>query len=1122
MIKQTRRWLSAAAALLLMGALGVTVAAAPVSAAAMVKTAAAATTLPYRLTGTPLLLVHGFSDDCGSAFNALDASDPGPSATKTVDYFQAHGFPIVKTVGYYSGQWTATYSDNSKHTVSDDANCTDNVQNNSTAASNCGGHGTDFYLYTADPIEHLACLMAWYLYNQPQPVDIIAHSMGGLVVRGAMYFSLHHPADSNTFPPGALPVSRFIEVATPNDGLQGAIAQLYNDSYGSQEVRDMTVCPNYGASCTLSSGLNPIFASVSAVTSAFMATMRTAGKPVGSVDTYSASIGSSTVCNPLSARTLGSCVARKAYNLDYFTSSDFVVQADSQMAMPADTKVFYGDIEHIDTSGNITDYNSGATGYAHEANTCTGVLSQTFLGFLGPGPCATSPYYLNDGRTGTTKAWVCATGCNGGVLGAGIANLPYTSGSASASTVPYALGEIAHLLLDPTRSQIGHAAHAENDYPYAGLGLDGKDEGTDAWDEYYGQCDGFAAWKVYENLGGAQRPSAASLPALGWRPSDASISPVVSYAEQSSKAGTWGDAHDWIRSDQGLHAAPYFGVPFDNVPQPGSIAVWQNTAENPTGGMSVFGHVAYVTDVVDANTIRIESYNMQGNGLWTAEQVTRSGGGVDTGYGGSFAFGWPAAFVHLGDGPAGAVQGVPANGNSYPIGTYGPTSASGGPSFALAGATVGNGDVHGWYVSRAHGVIGWQLWTNTHTGDADSTATWTPTLATPNGCYRVDAFVPNTWSNSSYALYTVTDQRFGTSVVPVDENPLTNQYATLGVFQADASGRLPVQLTDQGPPNATHQVAADGMRYVPTSCSGERRTALVIDPTTPGYASTDVWYPLAAHGLRGNERYTHSNGTTAVSTATYTPTLPVGCYQVDAYVPDNYSDSPAALYTITDAAFTTPTLADVDEADTTSAFVTLGVFETRADGTMSVKLTDQNPTGLWISADAVRFTPASCSNVSRWSDVIDPGTASPDFTSAGITVGNGDVHGWYHTVGGGLRGNQWWTYAMNTTPSSTATYSPSGLPRAGGCFDIRAFVPNNHANNTRAGYAVAVTGPSSGYGESFGMDQSTPTNAWIDLGKFSIPANGYVTVTVTDTGPTTGGPFYTSADAIDFRAATGC
>lgn len=411
---------------------------------------------------------------------------------------------------------------------------------------------------------------------------------------------------------------------------------------------------------------------------------------------------------------------------------------------------------------------------------------------------------------------------------------------------------------------------------------------------------------------------------------------------------------------------------------------------------------------------------------------------------------------------------------------WGPITYCSVDPYYLNDATTGT--TGAWYCA------GWMLYTNAHTGAADFTATWSPTLPNANGCYRVNAFVPDNWSNSAYAMYAVTDQKFGTSVVPVDENAWTNQYATLGVFQADASGHLNVLLTDQGPPSGAHQVAADAVRYLPVSRGSLYRTGLVIDAGTPGFSTVNTWYAQANHGVGGNERWTHTNGITPVSTATYTATLPTGRYSVAVFVPDYAVNAPSALYTIRDGAFTTATLGDVNQNAVTNDFVPLGVFETRSDNTIAVTVTDQDPTGLYVAADTVKFMPAGCSAVARAAVVVDPGTGSPDFTTAGPTYGNGDVNGWYHS-NGGLRGNQYWTYANQTTTAQpTATYSPSGLSAAGGCYDVRAFVPDNHANNAQARYEANVVGPTSGYGTGFPIDQATPTNAWVDLGLCKVGA----------------------------------
>ena len=1068
----------------------------------------------HRLTGTPLLLIHGYSDTC-AAFdqNGLDTVHPGTNAKSTLDYLTGHGFDraLVRKVGYYDNAWSWTspsgsvirYQEQLSQAGMSGDDCDVNVRGESTASGsggqtcysawdqNSGGSIGD--AYTKDPDMYLACMLAQYIYQSytanHQPVNVLAHSMGGLLIRAALAFS-GGTYQKAGFPTTPLLVDYVVTVATPHAGLTGGYAAAYKSQADSTEVDDMTTCPPPATTCTYSA---PTISAQTLKTSQFMTYLNAAGTPRGGADALWM----------LMASAVGACLtdcgggittwenARSSPSVPY-PDTDFVVAGDSMVAMDADAKIYYGAADGV----GIT-YYPNSQSYNHEANSCEHMWGPITY-------CSVDPYYLNDATTGTTGAWYCTGSCTGG--------FPSLVVGKTQVQRPYSLAQIVQWLLYPPVVQTGHAVHAGNDYPYAGLGLYNRNEGIDAWTEYYGQCDGFGAWKAYENLGGTKRPSKASLPASGWAPSDAGISPIVSYAGLSSKTGTWGDARDWIRTDQGLHAAPYFGIAVDGLPRPGAFAVWS---------AGTFGHVAYVTDVIDANTIRIEDYNLHGAGLWTADTVTRASGFTDTSYGLTTTMAWPDAFVHLGDGSGGPVQALPAVNNSYPPGTYGPNSASGGTAFTLAGAAYPN-TVHGWYLDSSHGVLGWMLYTNTHTGAADSTATWSPSLPNANGCYRVDAFVPDNWSNSAYAMYAVTDQKFGTSVVPVDENVWTNQYATLGVFQADSGGHLSVLLTDQGPPSGSHQVAADAMRYLPVSCGSLYRTGLVIDAGTPGFSTVNTWYAQANHGVRGNERWTHSNGIAPVSTATYTPTLQTGCYTVAAFVPDYAANAPAALYTIRDGAFTTATLGDVNQNAITNDFVTLGVFETRADNTIAVTVTDQNPTGLYVAADAVKFMPAGCSAVARAAIVVDPGTGSPDFTTAGPTYGNGDVNGWYHS-NGGLRGNQYWTYAnQSTTAQSTATYNPSGLSIAGGCYDVRAFVPDNHANNPQARYEVDVIGPTSGYGAGFPINQATPTNAWVDLGLYNVGAGMYIKVTVNDVGPTGMGTLYTAADAIDFRRATGC
>src|SRR5262245_42247265 len=161
----------------------------------------------------------------------------------------------------------------------------------------------------------------------------------------------------------------------------------------------------------------------------------------------------------------------------------------------------------------------------------------------------------------------------------------------------------AHRSTTATAQNSGHARFAGNDYPYETLGQFENAEGTDPWNQFFGQCDSFASWKVYENLGGTARADSAAIPQPGFRPSDAGRSPVWGTAGPTHGRPDWGDARDWGT------AARNAGYAVDGTPRPGSIAWWSDQGT----GMPL-GHVGYVTDVYTDGTITIEGYNLRLNG----------------------------------------------------------------------------------------------------------------------------------------------------------------------------------------------------------------------------------------------------------------------------------------------------------------------------------------------------------------------------------------------------------------------------------------------------------------------------------------------------------------------------
>ena len=514
---------------------------------------------------------------------------------------------------------------------------------------------------------------------------------------------------------------------------------------------------------------------------------------------------------------------------------DGVVNAESQMAMPADFKVLYGVVE--DKNASALHIASTATEYEHETGSCQSIVGGP------PGTCTVAPFYLNDGLppdpknvSTYTEAFVCPSNCT---------HTDFSDFNLSQpAAVWHSLAEIASQLPVPPPPPPaivpwvpGHAVNAGDDYPYETAGqFEHISEGTDAWNEYYGQCDSFAAWKVYENIAGssAQHPT-GSIPAMGWTPSNASVSSVNQFT-WGPNGGKYGNADVWASKFASDPKLVSLGATVNNIPVPGAIAWWPNGVADPQDGNqpdpvkglagSSTGHVGFVSDVYADGSITIEQYNMRGNGEFSVVHLNYGQGYTDTSFGQpAYYVPWPAKFLHVKDGASGAVSPPAAVGvvqAGYP-GTFslysdfrpgltviGPGDSS--ANFVLDGSAY-PGTVHGWYSDTGHGENGQMLWTNTHPGVPDSEAAWTPTTLEASTCYEVDAFVPDNWSNNDAAVYTVFDQHFSTtgSLVPVNENDITNDWASSGY-----SSPLPVASCRWCSPIREPAAA----RSPPTRCAG--------------------------------------------------------------------------------------------------------------------------------------------------------------------------------------------------------------------------------------------------------------------------------------------------------------
>ncbi|HEV2373045.1 MAG TPA: CHAP domain-containing protein [Streptosporangiaceae bacterium] len=650
---------------------------------------------------------------------------------------------------------------------------------------------------------------------------------------------------------------------------------------------------------------------------------------------------------------------------------------------------------------------------------------------------------------------------------------------------------------------VGHAAHAGDDYPYETIGQFGhQNEGTDAWNEYYGQCDSFAAWKVYENIAGSAAQHPPIVPAPGWTPSNASISPVNQF--------TWGNADIWASKWKAL------GYAVDTVPSPGAIAYWPNATTDPqdgnppdpVNGLGEFGHVAYVTDVYADGSITVEGYNMRENGEYSVVHMDFGTGYTDNSFGQpGFSVPWPKYFIHVHDGPSGAASppepgpGVVQAGYPTQVTVIGP----GSPSSQFSTANV-------WYTDGGHGEAGTEVWTHTNGPTAVSAATWTPSGLAASICYRVDAFVPDNYSDNPVAVYTVSDAT-GTSYAAVNENVQTNDWSELGVFKTNGSGTgLSVRLDDRGVTGL--YVAADAMRFwKQASCSGEGDVSSVFMPSS--YVGT--WLVQSGHGFFGSEHYAGTTGSSSSDhSASWTPShlVPYGCYDISLYVPDNYSDNPGALYFTNDTNYGV-FYPQVDENAYTNQFAWIGTFQAYGDGTLPAELFNTGPKNDYVAADAIAYVlnphcmaengGTNAFGSAYTSSVIGPGSGPPGFTT---------TSDWYLQAGHGYANHELWTHTNGATPVSTATWLFYGTANA--CYTASAYIPNNYADNPSAAYTISTQAGSTA--TSINQANSTGWTQFQGNPKITTGSNGQVTVALNDTGPT---GTYTAADAISF-IRTGC
>jgi triacylglycerol esterase/lipase EstA (alpha/beta hydrolase family) len=150
--------------------------------------------------GTPMLYVHGF-DPAGSGSNCGMWS-------AMRNFLTGHGFTGAQvSVKYYHN----------------DGNCSVNLNNYGSQSAHFPGGRVNGQNSNNTDIRHIGYQFAWFVYNtyssSGQNVGVVAHSMGGLVVRYALARVAARDPD---FPP-SLSVSNIVTLGTPHNGANIAL-----------------------------------------------------------------------------------------------------------------------------------------------------------------------------------------------------------------------------------------------------------------------------------------------------------------------------------------------------------------------------------------------------------------------------------------------------------------------------------------------------------------------------------------------------------------------------------------------------------------------------------------------------------------------------------------------------------------------------------------------------------------------------------------------------------------------------------------------------------------------------------------------------------------------------------
>ncbi|MBE3558915.1 MAG: hypothetical protein IMW89_06780 [Ktedonobacteraceae bacterium] len=195
---------------------------------------------PWRAGVDTIILVHGFNAaPSGSSvgFNCADHYNYGWGTV--IDYLkQPH------TIAGQRKTWGRTGDIQTVKFYSGDVNCNADLHD-SKYTSHCRNYVPGNEGNNNESIYHLSCLFAWYIYlnysiHDGWNVEVVAHSMGGLIVRNAIYQVTQRKA-TWTMPP-RLGITDVVTFGTPHGGIDlgQQIADFFAICHSCRQTQEMT------------------------------------------------------------------------------------------------------------------------------------------------------------------------------------------------------------------------------------------------------------------------------------------------------------------------------------------------------------------------------------------------------------------------------------------------------------------------------------------------------------------------------------------------------------------------------------------------------------------------------------------------------------------------------------------------------------------------------------------------------------------------------------------------------------------------------------------------------------------------------------------------------------------